>query len=206
MPKTLTEEEVEGFREKICQAATRQFAQCGFNGVTLRGLADEVGCSRMTPYRYFKNKEEILDAVRTAAYGRLADVTEKATDGLTDPVSRLQAFGQAYLRFAVENPDAYRLMHEFSAPEKSNCPKLLLQLERIQKPLTDCLEVSVDAGIVNKDPQLVIDLFVAGMHGVVSLHLANRLRDGRSFEQLSHEMVDTLFRGLVHSNVEVNAH
>ena len=49
---------------RTCRVATRRFAEEGFAGVTLRGLASDLGCSPMTPYRYFENKEEIFHSVR----------------------------------------------------------------------------------------------------------------------------------------------
>ena len=69
MPRAaLTEGEIESFRERICQAAARLFAENGYEAVTLRAIAAELGCSPMTPYRYFANKEEIFRAVRLAGF------------------------------------------------------------------------------------------------------------------------------------------
>ncbi len=39
----------------------------------MRQLAAELGCSPMTPYRYFKDKDEILAAVRAAAFDRFSE-------------------------------------------------------------------------------------------------------------------------------------
>ena len=38
----------------------------------MRQLADDLGCSPMTPYRYFRDKDAILAAVRAAAFDRFA--------------------------------------------------------------------------------------------------------------------------------------
>lgn len=63
-PRPLCPEEIESFREGLCRVATRLFAERGVEGVTLRALARELGCSPRTPYRYFRNKDEIFLAVR----------------------------------------------------------------------------------------------------------------------------------------------
>jgi AcrR family transcriptional regulator len=69
MPRAaLRDDEIEAFREGLCRAATRLFAERGHAGVTLRALAAELGCSPMTPYRYFRDKDEIFAAVRAHAY------------------------------------------------------------------------------------------------------------------------------------------
>ena len=70
MPRALTISELDSFREQLCSAATRLFAADGYAGVTLRKLAKEVGCSPMTPYRYFSSKDEILAAARTDSRAR----------------------------------------------------------------------------------------------------------------------------------------
>lgn len=64
MPRARTAEEVQGFRDELCAVATRRFAALGYEGVTIRALAAEIGCSPMTPYSYSKAKEEIFAAVR----------------------------------------------------------------------------------------------------------------------------------------------
>ena len=71
VPRTLSADEIQAFRADLCAAATRRFAEAGYGGVTLRGLAAELGVSPMTPYRYFRNKEDIFGAVRDAAFERL---------------------------------------------------------------------------------------------------------------------------------------
>jgi len=69
MPRAaLSQSEVDEFRDALCETATRLFAEQGYQGVTMRALATSLGCSPMTPYRYFENKAEIFEAVRSAAF------------------------------------------------------------------------------------------------------------------------------------------
>ena len=196
MPRTLTETEIEDFRAKLVRIATRQFAEHGFNGVTLRGLAEQAGCSRMTPYRYFRDKDDILAAVRAAAFGRLSDSTEAAAARAKGPMERLEAAGRAYLRFALHEPDAYRLIFEFSQQDELEFPELAEQIERYQSHMTEGCEEAVAAGLIEGDPRSLSHLFWAGMHGLIALELSGKLTLGRSFKRLSKEMVETLFRGM----------
>ena len=86
MPRAaLSPVEVEAFRDSLCAVATERFAERGYEGVTLRGLARELGCSPMTPYRYFENKAEIFEAVRTAAFERFAAALQQALDASPSP-------------------------------------------------------------------------------------------------------------------------
>jgi AcrR family transcriptional regulator len=50
-------------RERIVAAASRLLEQEGPSGLSMRRLAGELGVSAMTPYRYFRDKDELVDAV-----------------------------------------------------------------------------------------------------------------------------------------------
>ena len=78
MPKPLSTAEIADFRERLCDAAERLFAEHGAEAVTIRQLAAAVGVSSMTPYRYFKDKDAILAAVRARAFDRHAEALEHA--------------------------------------------------------------------------------------------------------------------------------
>ena len=78
MPKTLSADDIQQFREAMRGVAENAFATRGAQGVTMRELAKELGCSAMTPYRYFRDKDEILAMVRAAAFNRFAARLEAA--------------------------------------------------------------------------------------------------------------------------------
>jgi AcrR family transcriptional regulator len=196
MPRTLSETEIEDFRADLIRIATRQFAEHGVSGVTMRGLAEEAGCSRMTPYRDFKDKGDILAAVRAAAFSRLSDCTEAAASRAKGPADELEASGRAYFRFAMREPDAYRLIFEFSQDDELEYPELAKQIERHRHHMLEACEAAVSAGLIEGDPRSLSHLFWAGMHGVIALEHSGKLTLGRSFGRLSKEMVSTLFRGM----------
>ena len=193
MSRELTSDAVDEFQRKLCQVAARRFAQFGYAGVTLRAVAEELGCSRTTPYRYFKNKEQILWEVRADGFRRLAEAEEAAVRDEPDPARRLEALARAYLRFAADDPDSYRLMFETrdKVPTKPNA-KQLAAVQRSQRPLFEAVSMAVEAGVVEGNAMTLTHLLWAALHGVISLHLADRLTAGRTFEQLSGEMVKLL--------------
>jgi len=195
MPRTLSDEEVRAFRHRIRQVAERQFAELGYAQVSLRTITDELGCSRMTPYRYFKDKDEIFADVRTAAYDRFATAQERAASDQEHPLDRLDALRQAYLAFAIEQPHAYRLMFGLSQPDPNLHPALRDAEARAWAPIQQSVQAAVDASLLDGDPSLIAHAFWISVHGLVSLHLAGKLVYGASIEDLSEPLRLQMRRG-----------
>ena len=63
MPCLTPEENSLPNRDKILRAAIRLFSQKGFDGVTQREIASEVGIRAASLYNHFAGKEAILDAI-----------------------------------------------------------------------------------------------------------------------------------------------
>src|SRR6185503_15399243 len=137
MPRILTQTDVAGFRERLCEAATKLFAERGRDGFTMRELASALGVSAMTPYRYFKDKDEILAAVRAHAFSRFADALETAFQNRGSAAERGGAVGEAYIGFAFSQPESYRLMFDMSQPDEAEYPDLVRASERARHTMTD---------------------------------------------------------------------
>ena len=185
MPRAaLTEEELSAFRERAVAAATRLFAEQGYRGVTLRSLAKDLGVSPMTPYRYFENKTELFAMVRTQACRRFADAQRDAVAGLDEPAERLRMLGRAYVRFALDEPDAYRIMFELSQAPAGTYPELEAEQARAFSYLHEAVERGVEAGLLEGEPLQRAHYLWAQVHGLVSLHLAGKLIMGCALEDL----------------------
>jgi AcrR family transcriptional regulator len=196
VPKNLSAAEVDAFRARLCAVAQRRFAKRGVDGVRMRQLADALGCSAMTPYRYFRNKEEILAAVRAAAFDRFADALEAATRRARGDLRAAgQATGEAYIRFALREPEAYRLMFDLAQPHPERYPELVRATARARHLMSASLEDLVKAGIFVGDPQLLGHVFWATLHGLVVLHLAGKLPAKPDFRTLKEEAMRLLVAG-----------
>jgi AcrR family transcriptional regulator len=195
MPRTLSAEQVEEFRARLCAVAQHRFATQGRDAVSMRQLADALGCSPMTPYRYFRNKDEILAAVRAAAFDRFAAALEAAVAGAGDPAAAGQAVGQAYVRFALDDPDGYRLMFDVAQPHPDRYPELMRASGRARATMTASIEALVAAGIFHGTPELLGLAFWSAMHGLVMLHLAGKLPGEPDFETIRREIMRLLVTG-----------
>jgi AcrR family transcriptional regulator len=195
LPRVLTSADLADFRGKLIAAATRIFAEKGREGFTMREVASELGVSAMTPYRYFKDKGEILAAVRANAFDRFAEALEGAYAGHTDAVSRSGAVGDAYINFAFNEPASYRLMFDMAQPDEADYPDLIRATTRARRTMTDYVRGLVDAGVLAGDPILIGHVFWSALHGAVVLQLAGKLGEECSFETIMNESFRALREG-----------
>jgi AcrR family transcriptional regulator len=196
VPKILSEADVGAFRRRMCAAAERLFAEHGPDAVSMRQLAAELGVSAMTPYRYFKDKDDILAAVRAEGFDRFAQALEAASAANPDPVRRAEAVGEAYIRFAFDNPAAYRLMFDLTQPTEADYPDLVRAAERARRTMRAHVDSLIEAGLVETgDPELIAHVFWAAIHGLVVLQLAGKLSPHLDFEAIRAEMFRALGQG-----------
>jgi AcrR family transcriptional regulator len=195
MPRTLSTAEVADFREKLCDVAARMFAEHGKDGFTMRELASELGVSPMTPYRYFQDKDEILAAVRARIFLQFAQKLEQAYGVPGDAGDRAASAGEAYIRFALENPSSYKLMFDMSQPEDGKYPELVQAAHRARKTMTRHIPAMIEAGMLEGDPEIIGHVFWVILHGVVTLQLSGKLDPECDMRKILDEAFGAVSRG-----------
>jgi AcrR family transcriptional regulator len=98
-------------RGEIKAAALRQLAEHGPEGLSLNGIAKELGMTGPALYRYVASRDELLAELVVDAWEELADALERAAEAnaRTPPAGRLEAIGLAYRTWATAQPHRYRL-------------------------------------------------------------------------------------------------
>ena len=97
-------------RAEILAAAERIFVEHGYEGATIRKIADEVGLSSTALYMHFAEKGEILHEICREAFAALLELNEAVFAGPGGPQDRLRRMMKAYIDFGFDNPNAYRLV------------------------------------------------------------------------------------------------
>lgn len=96
----------------ILGAATRLFAECGFEGTTIAAVAERAGISKQNLLYYFPTKQglygRVLDGVLDDWLARM-DHLARLADGGGAPADVLRAYVAAKLRFSREQPWASRV-------------------------------------------------------------------------------------------------
>lgn len=102
----------EEMRTAIVDSASRLVAEHGVEGLTIRGVAQDLGYSPGALYEYFDSKELLLCSLYFEGTDGLGVHCERAIEELPKNVSALEglrALGHAYRAFALAHPELYRL-------------------------------------------------------------------------------------------------
>jgi len=107
---TPSERRFEKNRQAILDAARSIIMEHGVDGLSMRTLADLVDYSPAALYKYFKDKDEILDELTTEAWTLSAEYNQRHMPAGEEPVTILMQSGMNIYEFAKEYPAQYQLM------------------------------------------------------------------------------------------------
>lgn len=100
----------EHLREEILDAATDLLLETGHaKAVSIRSVAPRVGVTPPSIYLHFADKDALLDAVCARYFERLDEVMQQVAADQPSNIDRLRAQGLAYVRFATQTPELYRI-------------------------------------------------------------------------------------------------
>jgi AcrR family transcriptional regulator len=172
--KERKQQEKSDMRGLILKTAMNLFLDKGFENITIRNIAEKIEYSPATIYLYFKNKDEILYTLRKEGFEKLYE-HQRSSLKLDDPLKRLHKHGEAYIQFALENPEYYDLMFMMRGPveiqEINDCDIGLKSYELLKTNVEECME----AGLF---PRTNIDVAAFSLwsyvHGIASLIIRGR--------------------------------
>ena len=203
--KERREREKSETRDKILDAARELFVTEGFEGVSMRKVAEKIEYSPTAIYVHFADKQELFRELCHQDYARLAEVFQSSVMS-TDPVERLKQIGAIYIEFGTRYPHHYKFM--FMTPFPPREPDAA-DREMMGNPEMDAyaflkwaVQQAIDARCFRADmtdAALISQTLWASVHGVISLHIAKGADcwvDWRPLHERAEMMLDLTLRGL----------
>ena len=186
-------------RAEILAAAERIFVEVGYEGATIRRIADEVGLSSTALYMHFSEKSEILHEICRLAFARLQAANEAVIAEGDAPEVVLRKLMEAYVDFGFENPNAYRLTYLTRPIEARDGAQSAAQMlgGELFKAFEAIVEQVGAAGRLRGDSKASAQTLWAGSHGIVSLMITKPYFDWVDRKTLTTTMLDALFIGLL---------
>jgi AcrR family transcriptional regulator len=193
-------------RDKILDAARELFVTEGYEGVSMRRVAEKIEYSPTAIYVHFADKNELFHELCREDFARLQEVMTSA--GMpSDPIERLRQIGRSYVEFGVRYPNHYVFM--FMTPHPAHEPDEE-DREIMGNPEMDAyaflkwaVEEAIKTGRLREemqDAELISQTLWASVHGVISLNIA-KCKDPwvewRPLQDRAEMMLDVTLRGLL---------
>lgn len=180
-------------RQEIVAAAHAIATEAGWQAVSVRRVAARVGCSAAALYQYLPDKDSILRSIASEGEERLAaDLrTAVAEPGRS---RRLRAAARAYLVFALDNPELYRVMHGLDGVPRLGQPLADGPVGAILRAIAAAL---IDKHHLSEPAEDVAERMLALLHGHAAVALAGPLDDRDRAIRLLATTVDDALRGMM---------
>jgi AcrR family transcriptional regulator len=180
------ERQKQQLKQAILEAALKVAAKVGWEGVTIRKIAEKIEYSPPTIYEFFDSKEHLISALAKRGFSLLLADLQAANLETGEAKPAFLKACRIYWDFAWKQPELYRVMHSITPkhdqtdmPEAQAVFSLLRDLTGKALPKTKNLDDAL--------------LAVWGLlHGLVSLTLEGRIEGGhaRAKEVLEQTLTD----------------
>jgi AcrR family transcriptional regulator len=145
----------------------------GVAALSMQELARRLEIRAPSLYNYFSGLMDIYDALFRLGFTLWGEQIKTATQGAQTWQAEIRLAMEAYLTFALQNPELYQLCFERPIPGfVPSAASLQLSFGILQESyariasLKESLATDLPAGQIG-------DLVIAMMHGLTALHLAN---------------------------------
>ena len=174
-------------RTSILAAAGKILEKEGLGELRLRAVARRAGVSHNAPYRHFAGREVLLAALAADGFAMLGEVQREAA-----AAAGLRGMGEAYVRFALEHPQRFRLMFGGQLAIAKH-PQLREVATRVFEGLSGALSDRVPQAQGARDASIAAWALV---HGLAQLLLGDRIapaaKRGRADADFVRDVLATL--------------
>lgn len=183
-------------REEIQQMAIRAaiaiLAREGVEGLSTRKVAAAIGYTVGTLYLVFKNLDELILHVNTAALDELHEVLQAALEKEQAPQAQLLAMAHAYLHFAREHFARWSLMFTHRLPPGMALPDWFHDRVRTLFALVIAPLQQINPNLDADAYQQATHVLWSSVHGVCELGLNDKLT--LNGEIRAEELIDALVK------------
>jgi AcrR family transcriptional regulator len=164
----------------------------GAEAVSIRRVSSRCGYSAPTIYHHFGDKTGLIDAVLERRFHRMLEMMRAIPRG-DDAARYLREMAVVFLRFALANPDHYRLLTMVRPDQREGAvPSADAARSLVKQALGDLLR---EGTLATPDLEGAFQVLWSMMHGLISLHLLSE--DRELADNLVDLALDTVERGLL---------
>ncbi len=167
----------------LIRAGVEILSKEGIEGLSLRKVAKRVGVSYAAPYAHFKDRQALIAAISTEGFKQLYNALDAAISAYpTNPKQQLKKGACAYIQFAMDNTDIFKIMFSGVLEKERDYPSFVEISHKTFARVVDVVRACQEADILPSAPAELMAVSVWGqVHGIISLVLEG---------QVSHTILD----------------
>lgn len=169
-----SEKDISAYRSKIAKQALAIYRAEGFDAVSMRRLAKEVGCAPMTIYAHYEGKQDILRHLWADVLADMSSEIQGKLERIDAPDKRLQMAAQTFVSYWVDHPDHFRLVFMSNDVTRSDVSTFVMDEETLAhfQMFSDLVQVVLQN---NSNVKASTDTLISGMIGIALC--LNTIRD-----------------------------
>ena len=170
-------------KNALIKAGVEILSSEGVEGLSLRKVAQRAGVSHNAPYSHFADKQSLIAAISTEGFKQLYQGLDAAISSYPDdPKRQLQKGARAYVQFAINNTDTFKIMFSGVLEKEKEYPAFVKISHKTFERVVDVVHACQEAGLLRSAPAEIMAVAVWGqIHGIISLMLEG---------QISHTVLD----------------
>jgi AcrR family transcriptional regulator len=149
----------------------------GIEGLSLRKVAQRAGVSHNAPYSHFTDKQSLIAAISTEGFKQLyGELGIAIASYQGDPRSQLREGAWAYVQFAMNNTDTFKIMFSGVLEKEKEYPAFVEISQKTFERVVDIVRACQAAGVLRSTSPEAMAVGVWGqIHGIISLLLEGQI-------------------------------
>lgn len=166
-----------GLRAATLDTTRTLLVRDGYENLSMRKIARQVGCSVSSIYEHFAGKDQLVHALIDEGFQRWYDEVVEAAQAPGTPLWRLELHCRRYVEFGLRNPEFYEIMYMHHPRFTDRFPRELFRRATRSMDVLSGLVHEAAPGVFPSAAEARIHAHVvwAILHGVVSTLIASRL-------------------------------
>jgi len=194
----------------ILAAGVRLFAEQGFDGVSMRGVAEAAGVSKANIYHHFSSKEALYLAILKASAAETAMLVENLEDDEGGFDERLKEFARAYQHHLIDRHLSSRLLLREALSGDEQKGKIIADqvVGNVFRRVIAILRAGQESGVLREDLDPALCAFMLFGSNVFFFQAQSILKHfpeagfARQADGFSDGMVDVLLNGMLNKSGE----
>ena len=154
-------------KDKIIEVANELFLNLGFKSVTMDDIANKIGVSKKTIYKYFKNKTELVDVVTNHTFETISCGIDEICNKNLNPIEQIFSIKRLVMEHLKDEKSSpqYQLQKYYPETYASLKDKQFLMM---QECIIDNLKIGIEKGFyrTNIDLEFIARIYFIGLTGI----------------------------------------